>query len=117
MSSNTESRGNTYYAYPFEMKLATDDPERLPRAWLRIDNVAREVVQGIREISSAPEVLIEIVLGSTPDTVEMALPDFKLRDAGWDALVVEGDLGVEDFGDEPYPADTYNPVTHPGMFY
>ena len=114
---DTTSRGNTYYSYPFELTLPQDDADQLPRARLRIDNIAREIVQGIREISSAPEVMFEIVLASDPDTVEMSMPDFKLKNAGWDSLVVEGELTVEDFADEPYPADKFTPAEFPGMFY
>ena len=57
---DTTSRSNLFVAFPFELTLPADSEDRPPRASLRIDNVDRQIVQAIRDITSAPSVLMEI---------------------------------------------------------
>lgn len=113
---DTMSRGNTFVAFPFELSLPDDTDDRPPRARLRIDNVDRKIVKAIRSINSAPSVLIEIVRGDDPDTVEATFPDFQLREIAYDVLVVEGALTVEELEGEPYPARVFSPADFPGLF-
>ena len=113
---DTVSRGNSFVAFPFDLSLPDDTDDRPPRAKLKIDNVDRRIVQSIRTSSSSPSVLIEIVRGSDPDTVEAAFPDFQMRDIGYDALVVEGALTLEELTGEPYPARIFSPAAFPGLF-
>ncbi len=113
---DTVSRGDTFVAFPFELSLPDDTEDRLPRARLRIDNIDREVVKAVRSITSAPSVLIEIVLASDPETVEVSFPDFQMRDIGYDALTVEGSLTLEEIAGEPYPARIFSPADFPGLF-
>lgn len=113
---NTISRSNTFISFPFEISLPLEDPERPPRARLQIDNVDQQIVQAVRTITSAPTVLIEIVLSSQPDIVEVTIPDFKLTNASYNALSVTGDLSLEEFLQEPYPADSFTPSRFPGVF-
>ncbi|MFQ5776363.1 MAG: DUF1833 family protein [Kiloniellaceae bacterium] len=110
------SRGDTFVAMPFDLSLPEQTEDRPPRARLAIDNVSRDIVKAVRSISSPATVLIEIVLASDPNTVEASLPDFILRDVRYDALVVEGDLDLEDFAAEPYPAAIFSPANFPGLF-
>lgn len=113
---NTVSRGNTFIAFPFEYLPPAMGAGKEPRARLRIDNVDQEIMIKIRSIDTAPTVLVEVVLSSSLDTVETSFPDFELRNVEWDALVVEGDLTLESFLDEPYPAVVFSPATFPGIF-
>lgn len=113
---DTVSRGETFVAFPFELTLPEDGEDRPPRARLRIDNVDRRIVQAVREIASAPTVLMEVVRAADPDTVEAAFPEFRLRDVSYDALVVEGELSLESFLAEPYPAGIFSPAEFPGLF-
>lgn len=113
---DTMSRGETFVAFPFELTLPEDGEDRPPRARLRIDNVDRQIVKAVRSIASAPTVLMEIVRAAEPDTVEAVFPDFRLRDVIYDALTVEGELTLESFLAEPYPAATFSPADFPGLF-
>ncbi len=115
-STNTVSRGDTYIAYPFDLSLPADSDERPPRARVAIDNVDRVLVTAIRSITGAPTVLMEIVRASDLETVEVSFPDFQLKDVRYNALVVEGDLVIEAFEEEPYPADIFSPANFPGVF-
>jgi hypothetical protein len=113
---DTLSRGDTYVAFPFRLSLPEDGDDRPPRARLAIDNVDRTIVQSLRQIGSAPRVLIEVVRGADPDSIEAAFPDFELTDAHYDALTVQGDLTLESFLREPYPAALFTPADFPGLF-
>ena len=115
-AKDTTSRSNLFVAFPFELTLPSDSENGPPRASLRIDNVDRQIVQAIRTISSAPSVLMEIVLGSDPDTVEAAFPGFQLNRANYDVLVVSGELTMEQFLTEPYPAAGFFPANFQGLF-
>ncbi len=113
---DTVSRTNTFTACPFRLALPSDSDERPPRAALEVDNVDRAQVQAIRSITGAPTVLMEIVLASDPDTVEASFPDFELKRADYDRLAVSGELSLENFLGEPYPAAKFTPADFPGVF-
>lgn len=113
---DTISRGNTYTPYPFRVQLPSDMEDRPPVARLAIDNVSREIARSLRGISSPATVTVEIVLGAAPDIVEAAFPDFTLREARGDSLTVEGDLTIEQYMSEPYPAGRFTPAEFPGLF-
>ncbi len=117
--NNTEdivSRGDTFVAYAFDLTMPESNAEAPPRARLVIDNVSREIAQSIRLITTAPSVLIEIIRASVPNTVEVALPLFFLRDVKWNAMQVSGELVVEDLMTEPFPALQFTPAHFPGLF-
>lgn len=110
------SNGETFLAYPFEVVLPDDVDDRPPRAKLRIDNISREIVLAVRGISSAPFVTIQIVMATAPNTIEAEFPDFRLSNITYDQLTVEGDLTLEEFIGEPYPARVFSPADFPGLF-
>lgn len=112
----TASRGNVFVPFPFELSLPDDDAEKSPEARLAIDNVDRQIVKAVRGLPSAPAVLIEIVRAAEPDTVEARFEDFRLTNVSYDSRVVEGNLTVEDFTAEPYPAFLFSPGLFPGLF-
>lgn len=112
----TVSRGNSFMPFSFDLVLPDDQDGRTSRAWLVIDNVDRQIVQAIRNLSSSPTVLIEIVRAAAPDTLEAQFIDFKLVNVSYDAQRVEGVLTIEDFTAEPYPAASFSPSLFPSLF-
>jgi hypothetical protein len=112
----TVSRGNTFAPFPFQLFLPDDDENRAPRARLTIDNIDRQIISTLRQLQTAPTLLMEIVLASDPDTVEAKFVDFKLTNVTYDAHVVQGDLTIEDFTAEPFPAASFSPSLFPGIF-
>jgi hypothetical protein len=115
-SVDTTHNGNTYVAFPFDIALPDDTDEGPPTTRLTIDNVSREIVQAVRSVSTAVDVDIKIVLGSDPDKVEAEFPDFQLRDVRYNVLTVEGQLNIESFAQEPFPAGKFDPARFPGLF-
>ena len=110
------SNGDEYIALPFDLVLPDQDEGQLPRAKLRIDNVNREIVKAVRQISTPLQMTIQIVLGSDPDTVEAEITKFELRDVKADSLTVEGELNTKQFDREPYPAARFTPSGFPALF-
>lgn len=115
-SAVTVSRGNSFIPFPFDLVLPDDLEGRAPRARLVIDNIDRQIVSAVRGLSSAASVLIEIIRAADPDTVEAQFVDFKLTNVSYDAQKVEGDLTIEDFTAEPFPAAIFSPSLFPGLF-
>lgn len=110
------SNGQEYVFLPFEPILPNQDKDRLPIARIRIDNISREIIQAVRTISGAPSFKIMVVLSSDPDTVEIELTGYKLRNVTADAMSVEGELVTEQFDIEPFPSGRFTPANFPSLF-
>lgn len=95
------SRGNVFLAFPFEVEFPEQDPDSPGEARLTIDNVDRQIVNTIRAISSPPDITLEVVLASQPDTVEAEFSGLILRNVTYDALKVSGVMRFEDIMTEP----------------
>lgn len=109
------SRGDLYIAFPFEIEFPEQDPDSAGEARITIDNIDRQIVQTVRQISSPPEVRIEVVLASTPSTVEASFGGMVLRDVSYDVDKVSGTLRFEDIMSEPLSVQM-TPQRFPGMF-
>src|SRR5215203_1946511 len=72
----TVSRGETYLYIPFQLSLPEDSEEAGPQAQLILQDIDRELIPLIRSASTPPQVLMEIVLASAPDDVEIEFPSF-----------------------------------------
>lgn len=109
--------GGTFHPYPFEAVLPEDTDSASPTVQLRVDNVDRQVTRALRGYEGVPQVTLEIVLASSPNTVEMGPFEFSLLGVDYDALLITGRLGYEeDFLNQAVPAQTYSPTSSPGLF-
>jgi hypothetical protein len=112
----TISNGVSFMPFPFDLVLPNDMDSKSYRAKLVIDNIDRSIVQAVRSLTTAPSVLIQIVRAATPDVIEAQFVDFNLTNVSYDAYRVQGDLTVEDFTAEPFPAAIFSPGLFPGLF-
>lgn len=115
-NQNVVSNGHTFAAYPFEITPPGDDLDGVPTAKLKIDNVDRQIVDTVRGISSPARVSMQVVLASSPDTVELEFSNMVLRQVEYDALVVEGTMEYEDVFHGVFPQHTFTPQSNPGLF-
>jgi len=115
-SEDVVSRGRTYIAYPFALETPSDENGQISEARLSIDNVSRSLVDEIRNLADPLQLSIEVVLASTPDTVEASWNDYILRQVTYDALTISGTLTQENYMTEPYPKDVMSAATFPGQF-
>lgn len=109
------SRGNVFQPFPFEVEFPGEDADQPTDARLSIDNIDRTIVQTIRSISAPPEVTIEVVLASQPDTVEASFSGLILRNVTYDETKVSGTLRFEDIMSEPISVQM-TPQRFPGLF-
>lgn len=112
----TISNGLEYIYCPFSITLPNEDDTGVARAQISVDNVDRRLTQAIRQADSAVGIKIEIVLASAPDNIEMSLDGFQMAQATYDALTVSGELSMEYYDLEPFPAGRFNPSGFPGIF-
>lgn len=114
-NENIVSNGQTFLAYDFELELPEERPDRPGEARLRIDNTDKRIVEAVRSINSPPDVRIDIVLASDPDTFEVTFQDLKMRNVEYDVSFVTGTLVFEDIISEPIAVDL-TPARFPGLF-
>jgi hypothetical protein len=114
-NEDISSRGLLFTAFPFQIILPSDDPDGVPRATLRIDNVSREALATIRSLNSPPHVTLEVILASQPDVVEIAYNFLTLRNATYDATLIEGELYFDSMFSDPITV-TMTPSRFPGLF-
>lgn len=118
--NNTEdiiSNGNTYTAFPFMIELPPEETDQKPpSSRIQIDNVSRDYIQEIRELTSAPTVKAAFVLSSDPDTVEAGWWEFTLHNVSYDRNIISGDLGYEKILDELFPSGRMSPARFPGLY-
>lgn len=115
-NQNVVSRGDTFLAYPFTVKLPTERDRSVPSANLIIDNVSQSIGATLRTITTAPTVLIEIVRMDDTDVVEASFPLFEMRNVEVNALSISGELLVVDIMREPFPQRNFTPSEYPGLF-
>lgn len=109
--------GDVYQPFPFEVELPDDtDDMGGALARLRMDAVDRRVVEAVRRVSGVPEVTLEVVLASDPDTVEVSWPTFSLSNARYGDQAIEADLTLEVLDQEPFPGPAFNPALFPGLY-
>ncbi|MEN6538923.1 MAG: DUF1833 family protein [Mizugakiibacter sp.] len=117
--NNTQAITRTdgvYQPYPIRARLPDQRDDQIPQVQLIVDNVDRSVLEAIRTISGVPTVTLEVVLASSPNTIEAGPFEFDLLGATYDALVITGTLGYEDdLLSQPIPALTYTPTNSPGL--
>ena len=116
LTYGTISRGLQYTFLPFSVSLPDDVGERAPAAQIQIENVTRSLVELIRSVSTRATVRLDLVLASSPDTVEVAFPQFDLGSASYNADTVTLELAMDSMTSEPYPAGTFDPASFPALF-
>ena len=112
----TNSRGNQYLTLPFDFTLPDDQTDSAPRVQLVIDNTERQLVAMLRSISTPATIVVEIVLASAPDNVEIALPGLQLGNAKIGERSVSIDLVADPLVNEPFPGGAFTAGAFPGLF-
>lgn len=107
----------TFHPYPFEADLPEDTDSASPQVTVRVDNVDRQVLRALADYQGVPQCTLEVILASSPDTVEVGPFEFAVLSADFDALLISVQLGYEeDFLNQAVPSDSYTPTSSPGLF-
>jgi hypothetical protein len=110
------SRGTQFLFLPMSINLPSEEENAAPRCSIVLTDVTKQIVPIIREISGPPRVKIELVLNSTPNTVEVSYDRFYLSSISYNADQVSAELSMLDFAVEPFPAYSFTPAHFPGLF-
>lgn len=108
----------TFIGYPFDAPLPNSQDDQLPQVQIRIDNVDPTILNQLRALDRDDDITVtlEIVMASSPDTVEAGPFDFTLKDTSFDVASITGTLAYEDILNEVFPKDTFTPTNAPGLF-
>jgi len=87
------SRASTYTAWAFEMELGSQTDHEVPTARLVFDNVDRVLVQQLETLNTPATVVLEVVLDSARDDVEVSL-EGTVRFVNYDARTIELEIEV-----------------------
>jgi hypothetical protein len=101
---------------PFTITLPQERENEPPTSALSIGNVDRQIVEGIRTITTPVDVTLHVILSTEEAAVEAGPWVFTMREVTYDAFVVSGTLKFEDWLNEPSPAQAFTPTTTPGLF-
>lgn len=118
LTTNSEdivSRSKTFISYPFALELPSDQSGAISEARISIDNVARALVDEVRNLSDPLVMTLELVMVATPDTVEMSFSDYLLRNTNIDELSISGTLTQENYVTERYPKDIISGMHFTGI--
>lgn len=110
------SRGNNYMFLPLQITLPTEEVSGVPRCSITIHDATRILIPFIRSISSAPNVLMELVLSSNPDIVEASFLGLKMSNISYNTNTITAELTVESLATEPFPQHNFTPSYFPGLF-
>lgn len=110
------SRGTPYIFLPLEIKLPSDEDGAAANAQVVIHNVTRQLTPALRQLTSPPNVTIEVILASNPNSVEVSFTGFKLNGFTYNSETVSGSLIVDQNTGEPFPRHSFTPNNFPALF-
>lgn len=109
------SNGNRFIGMPFSIALPDESADQPGVAQVELPNVSGEIVDAVRTIALPPYVTIQVVLASSPSTIELQLDGLTMRECEWDAEAVRGSLRFETLTTEPI-CQTITPERFPALF-
>lgn len=113
----TVSRGSTFLYAGIDLTLPDEVDKSPPASKLTVENVDLGLIPLARSVNSPPAILIEAVLASAPDTVEMTFPALNMSNLTYDAAALNFDLTMDSLVTEPFPAGNFSPAYFPGLFF
>jgi Domain of unknown function (DUF1833) len=112
----TYSRGQQFVFIPFSLVLPESSDESPPSAKIVLTNVERELIPLLRTYHQPATIMIEMVLSSNPDAVEVPLTDLQVLNCTYSAEEVVLALGAPLLSIEPFPALSFSPGFFAGLF-
>lgn len=111
-----EGSPELFVAMLFEIDLPSEDGDTIDSVSIKIDNVDRQIVEAVENATGRPQVSMEIVLASDPDTVEAGPIDMELDSVEYDSMWVVGQLVFDELVNQQSAAHTYSPFLFPDLF-
>jgi|APGre2960657423_1045063.scaffolds.fasta_scaffold37226_2 hypothetical protein len=106
-----------YLFLPMQIALPGEEEAGSGQCSLILNFVTREAIDLIRtHLTSPVSVKIDIVLASSPNTVEASFSGFKITNVTYNADQIRFDLNMVSLSREPFPCFTFTPANFPGLF-
>lgn len=111
------SRGNDFIFIPLEVGLPGEQDTGIGACRITINYVTKEAITLVRSSLNKPaNVLIELVLSSSPDTVEAVFAGFQITSVSYNSQSITLDLTMVNLAREPFPCYNFIPSYFPGLF-
>lgn len=110
------SRSNQFIFIPMQISLPSEEDNVAPKCSLVINDVTRHITPIIRTLTAPPKILLELVLTSSPSTVEASFAGFYISNFIYNADSVTAELTMIDYQVEPFPSFTFTPAYFPGLY-
>lgn len=110
------SRGITFSAFPMQVTLPADDGETTREVRLELDNVSLALIEEFRKITTPPDVKVEMLLASDPNTVQLSIEELKLRNISYNKSRISARLFMDSFLNVEMTSEKYDPAIFPGLF-
>jgi len=115
-NENITSQGETFVASQFELTWPQDKESEVPRARIRHQNISRELVAAVRGVRTPPQVTMQVILASDPNTVQFEVTGMTMGRVDYDANVLSFELNFELLSQTQFPGKTFNPAKWIGLF-
>jgi hypothetical protein len=115
-SENITSRGNVYLSFPMRLRLPIDDGETAKSFEIEFDNVALELIDEIRTVTTEISVTIEMILASMPNDVQISQGELKIQAVSYNARSIVATIIMDNFLNTELTSERYNPSNFPGLF-
>jgi hypothetical protein len=115
-TTDVVSRTETFIAFPFKIRFPVDDGESVREFSIDFDNVSLDLVDEIRSVTSPISIVIELVLSSIPDDVQMIQDNLKIQTITMNKHRVSAKIIVDDFLNIEMTGERYEPSNFPGLF-
>jgi hypothetical protein len=110
------SGGQNFTFLPVQVTLPGEEEAQAPRCSLSISDVTRYLTPIIRNLQGPPRVKLELVLNSTPSTVEVSFDFLYITSISYNRDVVNCELSMINLDREPFPLHSFGPQNFPGLF-
>lgn len=111
------SRGLNYLFLPMEITLPSEEDAGVGRCNIVFNFVTPEAIKLVREnLLNPTRVTLELILASSPNTVEAIFSGFYIVSASYNAQSITLELDMIDYSREPFPCYNFTPNYFPGLF-
>ena len=117
VTSTISGTSKDYIFLPMQIALPGEEEAGAGQCSLVLNFVTREAIDLIRtHLTSPVNVQIDLVLASSPNTVEATFTGFKITNVTYNADQITFDLNMVSLSREPFPCFTFTPANFPGLF-
>lgn len=117
VTSTISGTSKDYIFLPMQLALPGEEEAGASQCSLVLNFVTKEAIDLIRtHLTSPVSVQIDLVLASSPNTLETSFSGFKITNVTYNADQITFQLNMVSLNREPFPCFTFTPANFPGLF-